>query len=168
MKIVSLGLALLMSLALVGKVFAADEEKAPGGREGRRPGAEGFNFLRGLKLTDEQKAKVEAIDKEFAPKRKALWDKSEGILTADQKKAREEAVKKAKEANKNPREVMEAAREAVKLTDEQKKQRAENRKETEALNKEYMEKINPLLTPEQQAKLKERRENRRERRPEVN
>jgi len=167
MKIVSLGLALLMSLALVGKVFAADEKK-PEDKGAHRPGAEGFDFLRGLKLTDEQKAKVEEINKEFAPKRKAVWEKMDGILTADQKKARDEAVKAAKDAGKNGREVMEAGRAAVKITDEQKAKRAELRKESEAINKEYLEKVEPLLTPEQKAQLKERREHRKERAPEVN
>ena len=94
MKIVSIALALLMSLALVGKVFAADEEKTPGKKAPRRPGAEGMDFLRGLKLTDDQKAKVAEINKEFAPKRKELRDKMDGIFTAEQKKAREDAEKR--------------------------------------------------------------------------
>jgi Spy/CpxP family protein refolding chaperone len=163
MKIVSLGLALLVSLVLVGSALAQDKSGDRGPRGAR---GEQFPFLRGLNLTDDQKAKVKEITKEFAPKLKELAEKRDGVLTADQKKAREDAVKAAKDAGKNIREQMQAGREAVKLTDEQKKTMAEVRKDQEALNKQFIEKIQPILTDDQKAKLKENLERRGNRRTE--
>ena len=100
MRVVSAMLALAVSLVLVGNLLAADEKKAPAEQEPRNRAINGLEFLRGLNLSDDQKAKVEEIKKEYAPKFKALEEKRAGILTADQKKAREEAAKAAKARRK--------------------------------------------------------------------
>ena len=51
----------------------------------------------------------------------------DSVLTADQKKARDDAVKAAKDAGKKGPEVLRAARAAVKLTDDQKAKMKEDR-----------------------------------------
>ncbi len=104
----------------------------------------------GLKLTDDQKAQVKELRKEYGPKFKAAAD---SILTAEQKKARADAVKAAKAEGKKGREVMKAAHEAVKLTDEQK---AKIKEAMKPLHKEVREKIMAILTPEQKAQLKQK------------
>lgn len=158
MKIVSTVLALFVSLLIVGNLSAADEKK---GHEGKRPPHATMDrmemlqgMLKGLNLTDEQKTKVEALKKEYGPKFKEGSQGMDGILTDEQKKAREEAVKAAKEAGKKGPEVWEAAKAAVKLTDEQKAKMAENRKAAEALHKQFREKLMEILTPEQKEQLK--------------
>ena len=88
--------------------------------------------------------------------------------TAEQKKARDEAVKAAKDAGKKGRELFEAGNAALKLTDEQKAKTAECFKAMEISNKEIRDKITKLLTPEQQEVLKKARENMRRPRREVN
>ena len=177
MRVVSTVLALAVSLMLVGNLSAAEEKTRPEGRHQRhpmmeRPMVERWNMLptemlKGLNLTDDQKAKLAELKKEYAPKFKEEATKREGLLTDEQKKAREEAVKAAKASGEKARDSWKDVRGAVKLTDDQKAKMAELRKETETLHKEFREKITALLTPEQKAQLKEKREERRAHRPEV-
>jgi Spy/CpxP family protein refolding chaperone len=172
MRTVSTVLALAVSLMIVGNLSAADEKKGPEGRHPRGPAMERGDLfpaemlIKGLNLTDDQKAKFEALKKEYGPKLKESWQKADSVLTADQKKAREEAVKAAKAADKKGPEVWKDAHAAVKLTDEQKAKMAEIQKEGQALRKEVHEKVMALLTPEQQEQLKKAREHRREHRSE--
>lgn len=155
MRVVSAMLALAVSLALVGSLLAADE-KTPRESRNRQQVVQGLEFLRGLNLSDDQKAKVEEIKKEYAPKFKALEEKREGVITADQKKARDEAAKAAKDAGKGRRDVMEAGRAAMKLTDDQKTKLADIRKEAAALAKEVREKAMSILTDDQKQQVKDR------------
>ncbi len=154
MKIVSTLLALAVALTIVGKL-AADDTAPAKPRHHAMPSP--FDVLKGLNLTDEQKAKVDDLKKEYGPKLKEAHQKLECLLTADQKKAREEAVKEAKAAGKKGPEVWKAAEAAVKLTDDQKAQM----KKAHALGKEVREKIKAILTPEQQEALKKKFEKRK-------
>ena len=107
-----------------------------------------WNMLKGLNLTDEQKAKVKELRKEYEPK---FREAADSVLTADQKKARNDAVKAAKDAGKKGPEVLKAAKAAVNLTDEQ---RAKVQEATKSLGKDLREKIKAILTPEQQEQWK--------------
>ena len=115
-----------------------------------------WRVLKGLNPTDDQKAKVKELRKEYRPKFKAAAD---SVLTTDQKQAREDAIKAAKAEGKKGRDVWQAVRQAVKLTDEQK---AKLKEAVKPLHKELHEKIVALLTPEQQAQLKQRCEKRKD------
>ena len=160
MRVVSALLALAVSLVIAGSLWAADEKKAPENRPHDR-GAPGLDMiLRGvnrLDLTDDQKAKIEDLKKEYGPKFKALQEKREGILTADQKKAGQEAAKTARDAGKSRREVAAARNAAMKITDDQKTKQADVRKEAEALRKEATEKRDSILTQQQKDQLNQRR-----------
>ena len=166
MRVVSSLLALAVSLMIVGNVLAADEAPARQGRRPQRPAADQWDMFKGLNLTDDQKAKVEEIKKEYAPKVKEARQKMESILTDEQKKARAEAAKAARAAGKNRDEVRKAAQDAAKVTDEQKAKMAEARKEAGALRKEIREKLTAILTPEQKEQLKQLHQRGRGRRAE--
>ena len=158
MKVVSTVLALFVSLLIVGNLSAADEKKSHEGKRPPNPTMDRMEMfqgmVKGLNLTDEQKTKFESLKKEYGPKFKEGWKDMGGILTDEQKKAREEAVKAAKDAGKKGPEVWEAAKAAVKLTDEQKAKMAENRKAAEALHSQFREKLMDILTTEQKEQLK--------------
>jgi Spy/CpxP family protein refolding chaperone len=156
MKVVSTLLALAVALTIVGKLAADDTAPAKPKHPAAAPSP--FDVLKGLNLTDEQKAKVHDLKKEYGPKLKEAHQKVECILTADQKKAREEAMKEAKAAGKKRQEVWKAAEAAVKLTEDQKTQMKEAREGMHTLGKEIHEKINAILTPEQQEQLKKKLE----------
>jgi Spy/CpxP family protein refolding chaperone len=146
MRVVSIVLALVVSLVFVGTLSAADQ-MCPTTKPAYR-GHGPWGMLKGLNLTDEQKAKVKELWKEYQPKFK---EATGSVLTADQKKARDNAIKAAKDAGKKGPEVFKAVRAAVKLTDEQK---AKMKEAIKPLRKELHEKIKGILTPEQQEQLK--------------
>ncbi len=146
MRVVSVVLALAVSLVFIGTLSAADQKgpTAKAEHQGNGP----WGMFKGLNLTDAQKAKVEELRKGYEPKFKAALD---SVLTADQKKARDAAVKAAKDAGKKGPRVFEAARAAVKLTDAQK---AKMKEAVKPLAKEFREKVKAILTPAQQEQLK--------------
>ena len=157
----------LVCVAITSSVLAADA--APGGRRGPGgPGGAGRMdptaridyMVRSLELTDAQKAKIEEIKKEFGPKLKAAQEKQDSILTEEQKKARTEAVQKAREANQGFQNLRETIEKAMKLTDEQKKKLEEARKGAEELNTALREKVTSVLTDEQKKKLEASRQQR--------
>ncbi len=159
LKVASIALAVIASLVLVDSLSAQQN----GQRQGRRGGfsvLDRIERVKDLNLTDDQKAKLADLKKEYAPKLKELSGTRDKVLTADQKKARDDAMKAAKDAGKSRREIFQAGMAAVKLTDAQKTKLAEGRKAMEALNKEIMDKVNKVLTPEQQEVLKKARPHR--------
>jgi len=107
-----------------------------------------------IELTADQKTKVEALNKEFGPKLAECKKKANSIITADQKKARAAATKKAKADGKKGKELRAAGNAAFAITADQKAQQAECKKAMGALNKEIRTKFAALLTDEQKAKLK--------------
>jgi Spy/CpxP family protein refolding chaperone len=146
MKFVASLLALAVAFTVVGKLSADDAPAKP-----KHHGMAGpFEMLKGLDLTADQKAKVKEVGKEFHSKMKAAAD---SILTDEQKKARDEAIKSAKDAGKKGREIQKAAREAVKLTDEQK---AKMKDAMKPVAKEIRDKLMAILTPEQKEQLKQK------------
>jgi Spy/CpxP family protein refolding chaperone len=126
------------------KVQALKEER----KEHRIGGlAARFAHLQQLDLTDGEIAKIQEIRKEYRPKIEAALKNMEGLLTAEQRKARQEALK----AGKNHREVLAA----LNLNDDQKAKVENVCKEVGTLVRQEMEKIRDVLTEEQQAKLAE-------------
>ncbi len=148
MRFVASVLALAVALTIVGKLSAADDQTTPAKSHHHGMMAP-WDMLKGLTLTDEQKAKVKEVGKEYRPKFKAALD---SVLTDEQKKAREDAVNAAKADGKKGREVVKAGAQAVKLTDEQK---AKMKEVVKPLNKEVRQKLMAILTPEQQAQVKQ-------------
>jgi Spy/CpxP family protein refolding chaperone len=168
MKMTSIVLGLAVALTVVGSLLAADEEGAKPGRRGQRGGMMGGGMMGGmmdpsalidqvadkLKLTDDQKAKLADVKKEFGPKLKESRDKADSILTDDQKKAREEAVKKMRESRKfEPG----AIQEAMKLTADQKEKLEKAHKATGEIAQQYREKLESVLTADQKDQLKKLR-----------
>jgi Spy/CpxP family protein refolding chaperone len=144
MKFVASLLALAVAFTVVGKLSADDAPAKP-----KHHGMAGpFEMLKGLDLTADQKAKVKEVGKEFHSKMKAAAD---SVLTDEQKTARDEAVKAAKDAGKKGREVQKAAHDAVKLTAEQKTKMKDAMK---PVDKEIREKLMDILTDEQKAQVK--------------
>jgi Spy/CpxP family protein refolding chaperone len=117
--------------------------------------AQTFAHLEQLDLTDGEIAKIVDIRKEYRPKIEAALKNLEGLLTAEQRKAREEGLK----SGKKRREVVAS----LNLTADQKAKVETVCKEVATLVREEMEKIRDVLTAEQQAKLPEFEGERKER-----
>jgi len=111
--------------------------------------------LQDLDLTEDEVTKIQDIRKEFHPKIAKALQGLRGILTDEQKTAREQGLK----AGKKHREVMAS----LNLTEDQKEKVSAVCKDLATLVREELEKIRDVLTEEQQAKLPELKEERRER-----
>jgi Spy/CpxP family protein refolding chaperone len=111
--------------------------------------------LQQLDLTDAELAQIGEIREEYRPKIENVVKQFSSILTDDQKKAREEALK----AGKNRREVWES----VSLTSDQKEKIGSACKELVTVVRDELDKIKGVLTEGQQEKLAELKEERRER-----
>jgi Spy/CpxP family protein refolding chaperone len=134
------------------KLEAAKEERQERRAEGL---AERVAHLRELDLTDDEETKIGEIRKEYRPKIEKALKELQGLLSDDQKKARQEALA----AGKKRREVLEA----LKLSDEQKEKVQAVGKELAALVREEMKKIGDVLSAEQKEKLQDLKEERKER-----
>ena len=137
--------ACVLTLSFVAPAVAADKKK-------KTPVA--IKVPKSIELTAEQKTKLDALNKEFGPKLAECRKKQAGIITADQKKARAEAMKKAKADGKKGKELRAAVNAALAITADQKTKQAETKKAMAALNKQIKTQFAALLTDEQKAKLK--------------
>jgi len=140
-----------------GLLTPAQKEKLP--KRGPPPFA-GADMLRGIELTADQKTKLEELHKEFEPKVRELGQKMEGILTDQQRKARDEAMKAGREAGKEWREIRSAAEAAAKITDEQRAKMNDLSAEMGKVHRELREKAMELLTPAQKEQLQKAQEQR--------
>jgi Spy/CpxP family protein refolding chaperone len=111
--------------------------------------------LKQLNLTEAEMAKIEDIRKECRPKVQNTLKELQGLLTAAQKQARQEAQK----AGKSRREVLQA----LQLTDEQKQKVATVAKELGTVVQDEMTKIRDVLTEAQKEQLAVLKEERRDR-----
>jgi len=134
------------------KLQALQEER----RERRGEGlAARIAHLRELDLTDAERAEMQGIRAEYRPKIRAAMKNMEGLLTTEQKQAREEALK----AGKKHREVIAA----LNLTGDQKAKVEAVCKDVATLVREELEKMRDVLSAEQKAKLPELKDERRDR-----
>ena len=134
------------------KLKEAKEERQKHRAEGL---AQRIARLEEVDLTDGEITKIKDIRKEYRPKIEKALKELHGLLTDDQKEAREKALK----AGKKRREVLKS----MKLTDEQKEKVQAVGKEVATIVKEEMEKIRDVLSEEQKAKLLELKDERKER-----
>ena len=117
--------------------------------------AERIAHLEELDLTDGEVAKMAEIRTEFRPKIVKALEGLRGLLTNDQRKAREEALN----AGKKRKEVLES----LKLTADQEEKVTTVAKEVATLFREEMEKIQDVFSAEQKEKLQEFKEETKER-----
>jgi Spy/CpxP family protein refolding chaperone len=117
--------------------------------------AERIAHLSDLDLTDAEIAQIGEIREEYRPKIEKVMKEMTDLLTDEQKKVREQGLK----AGKSRREI----RESLNLNDEQKAKLEAIGKELATVVKDELEKIKPILTVEQQEKLPELKEERKER-----
>jgi Spy/CpxP family protein refolding chaperone len=116
--------------------------------------SERIGRLQELDLSDAEVAQIEAIRKETRPQIMKAMEGLKGILTEEQRKTRQEAL----QSGKTHREVLAA----LKLTDDQKAKVQEVCQEFRAAVKDELQRIGDTLTAQQQAKLAEFKEERKE------
>lgn len=103
-----------------------------------------------VELTEEQKTQIQELAAEVEPKLEEARKKVNELIPAETRKARQEAVAKAKAEGKKPEDVVTA----FKLTEEQLAAQKAVREVQQGFNK----KVNELLTPEQRQALRKNRQ----------
>jgi hypothetical protein len=113
--------------------------------------------LKPVTLTDDEKAKLDALKKEYEQKFVDAYAKKDvlktDLLTPEQKKAGDEARAAAKAAGKKGRELTQAVADAEKITDEQKEKLTEAGASLKALQGEFKGKVIDLLTDAQKKEI---------------
>ena len=89
MRIVVSVLALAVALTIVGKLSAADDKACPATEPQHHAMGMPWDILKGLNLTDDQKAKVKELHKE-------IHEKLMAILTPEQKEQLKQKCEKDK------------------------------------------------------------------------
>lgn len=113
-----------------------------------------FFTLPGIEFSKEQQAKVEEIRKQFVPKLTENQREWNSIITDEQRNARREAFRKARQAGKQGRELRDAVDAAVKLADEQQKQRAKIQEDRNVLVRQIRDELIAVLTKEQRLRVR--------------
>lgn len=152
-------MSLSLTVLLLSPALAEDAKPKKNKPNAARKEQPAVQLPKEITLTDEQKTKVAELEKEYAPKMKELREKLDKVMTEEQKKARLEVMKEAREKGKEGRkgkELQQAIKDAMKLSDEQQKSYDETDKKIVALRQEILEKVKPLLTDEQKEKLPKR------------
>jgi Spy/CpxP family protein refolding chaperone len=147
--------AFVMLFAMVNLIGAAADKQAPESPHSQYSMIDYVESVKGLKLTDDQKTTLGELKKEYDPKFEATWQKLEGILTPEQKKAYDSAIKVATAHGVTAREARKSSLDSIKFTSDQKVKAAAIRQEATAFKKEIYQKILAVLTPAQDALLKE-------------
>jgi Spy/CpxP family protein refolding chaperone len=156
MKAVLTALALIVSFSIAGLVSADVGRKIDEGKLADKATARMMAFMKGLDLSEEQKTSIKAVNKEFAGKFKQIIAKVDGVYTAEQRRARDQAIKAAIAAKKKGKELSKAIKGSVTLTSEQKAKMDEIAKEAAKLRQELQDKVMAILTPEQQEQIKKK------------
>ena len=110
--------------------------------------------VRGVEFSADQQVTIEELRKKYSPQLIDIQRRQGSVVTAEQRRARQEAFRAAREARKSGQEAREAADAAAKLTDEQRKQMAANQKEQSDLVATIQGELRKLLTDKQRAQLR--------------
>lgn len=143
-------LVLTLAVVLAMPAMAADEKKKK--KKGRKAPV-AVKVPKSIVLTVDQKKQVAAINKEFGPKLAEIQKAVNGVISKEQRQARNAANKKAKADGVKGKARNVAIQAALNLTDEQKVKMKELTKQRQDLQKAARGKFVAILTAEQKAKL---------------
>jgi hypothetical protein len=152
-------------VALCGGVVLADEKKPDAKKpdakkpdekkpDDKKPGlGSPFTFPPAIKLTDDQTAKLLALQKEYAPKLAEVEKKVNAIMTPERKKTAADLRKKLMDDGKKGPELLKAVNEGLKLTADEVAKLTEAGVEAQKLRTEINKKKLDVLTEEQKKQL---------------
>jgi acetyl esterase len=123
--------------------------------------------LQGVEFSEVQQRTVQQLRTKYEPELRELQGKLNGLYTNKQRRARQEALRAARDSGKNAQEVREAADAAAGLTGDQKKQIATIQKQRSDLQARIQKEIRLLLTDKQRAQVRRPGNRNAQRRPAV-
>ncbi len=144
---------LLVMFGLLTALPALSQDRQQ--RQNRQQTPFQFAFsVRGIDFSDDQQAKVEELRKKYTPQLMAVQRNQGSVFTAEQRRARQEVLRAARDIGKSREEALEAADAAAKLSDEQRKRLVTIQKEQSDLVAKIQGEVRALLTDDQQAQLR--------------
>lgn len=146
---------LSMAFVIAGIANAQEAKPKPkgkGGAAGRALAA--FQLPRTLKLTDEQKTKVNEIKKGMREKAQAAQKKLNELMTPERRKAMAAARKKAREDGVKGKQLQEALVTALKLSDDEKEKYKAAQAEVNKVRMAFRAKVREILDDEQKKLLR--------------
>ncbi len=160
MRTVKVVLALALTVILTTGAVAQETQK-----KGKRAPLHPFSSammkfdvahqaLTKVELNDKQKEQLNKLHESTNPKLGDVLKKVTEIVGEEKMKAAGEAAKEAKEAGKNPRQVVLAMEKACPLSDEQSEKLTALAKDVNKLHREMMKEVNSMLTDDQKEVLK--------------
>lgn len=156
MKRLQMIVAVLLMVLVASPALAEDKaKKEKKAKQAPMPGvAVAMGVLRGVKLTDEQKEKVTKIGESFNEKIVAINTKLAAVEPAEAKKARQEAMAKAKAEGKQGKDLRDALKAAGgEFSKEQKEAMKAVQEERKAAMKEMKDALLAVLNDDQRAAL---------------
>ena len=141
-------LVLTLAVVLAMPAMAAEKKKKKG-----RKAPVAVKVPKGIELTADQKKDVAAINKEFGPKLAEVQKAVNGVISKEQRQARQAANKKAKADGVKGKARQAAIQAALNLSDEQKAKMKELTKKRQEIQRAARAKFVEILTAEQKAKL---------------
>ena len=146
-------LVLTLAVVLAMPAMAAEEKKKKKKKKKGRKAPVAVRVPKSITLTDDQKKQVAAINKEFGPKLAEVQKAVNGVISKEQRQARNAANKKAKADGVKGKLRNAAIQAALNLTDDQKAKMKELTKKRQDVQKAARAKFVEILTAEQKAKL---------------
>ena len=145
-------LVLTLAVVLAMPAMAAEEKKKKKKKKGRKAPV-AVRVPKSITLTDDQKKQVAEINKEFGPKLAEVQKAVNGVISKEQRQARNAANKKAKADGVKGKARNAKIQAALNLTDDQKAKMKELTKKRQDVQKAARAKFVEILTAEQKAKL---------------
>lgn len=141
----------------IGTVANAQDEKKK--RQGRGGGStrQVMSRFKNVEFSDEQKTKIKQITKQFAGKLGELRKETAGLMTADERKARTQALAAARKEGKKYAQALEAANKAAGLSAEKIAKLKAMQTKQQAVQKEITEAVMGILTDDQKAAMSKSR-----------
>ena len=147
---------LLLAVAVAMPLVADGQEGARKGKNKRKqqqgPAAQFKKQLAEVDLTEAQQTQIDEIVAKHSPGIEAAQQKVSQLLTADQRRARNAAMKKAREAGKKGKQLRADVDAALQLTAEQKASLDKAEQEARDAQQKLRQEVAAVLTPEQREK----------------
>ncbi len=150
---ISLVLSVLFGLLTALPTLGQERDREQGRRQQQVPFRLAFS-IRGVEFSADQQAKVDELRKKHTPQLVALQRTQSEVFTVEQRRARQEALRAARDAGKNGQELREVADSAAQLTNEQRKRLVAIQKEQTDLIAVIQGEVRALLTDTQRAQLR--------------
>ncbi|MDB4671833.1 hypothetical protein OAF34_06825 [Pirellulaceae bacterium] len=143
----------LAAVVLTTSTSAQDEKKKKRQNGSGQIQSQLMGAFKSVEMSEEQKKKMVEVAKKFSGQILQLRKDTQAILSPEQRKSRQQAMKEAKAAGKKGKEIVDAANASAGIDKEIVAKLKEIQKKSQAIQKEARTALMALLSDEQKAGL---------------